>query len=192
MAKEKLNLAFDMETDGLDSKRIHCIVTQDLDTGLVEEYNDEKYAEDPKGLPMASSYSICNGLSSIMACDNIVSHNGIAYDVPQAKKHYPFFRELKTPHWDTLILSRFFYPDLLSKDQTRNAMLNKLGMPAKLRGSHSLEAWGYRLRCRKGAFSEHTNWENWSPEMQDYCKQDVAVLVKLWKYFQKKSLEQSS
>ena len=190
------NVAFDIETNGLESTRLHCIVLQDVDNGIVEEFNDEPYGDGSLDIkadaPMKCSNSIANGLSALMCANNIISHNGIAYDVPQAKKHYPFFRELKTPHWDTLILSRFFYPDLLSKDQTRNAMLNKLGMPAKLRGSHSLEAWGYRLRCRKGAFSEHTNWENWSPEMQDYCKQDVAVLVKLWKYFQKKSLEQSS
>ena len=75
-----------METDGLDSTRIHCIVTQDLDTGLVEEYNDEKYSDNPKDLPMASN-SITSGLNSLMACDNIVSHNGIAYDVANAQKH---------------------------------------------------------------------------------------------------------
>tara|TARA_E500000305_G_scaffold111586_2_gene125928 strand:- start:938 stop:1513 length:576 start_codon:yes stop_codon:yes gene_type:complete len=181
MAKEKLNLAFDMETDGLDSKRIHCIVTQDLDTGLVEEYNDEKYAEDPKGLPMASSYSICNGLSSIMACDNIVSHNGIAYDVAQAQKHYPFFRELNAKHWDTLILSRFYHPNLLEIDLKRKWSY----MPARLYGSHSLEAYGYRLKCYKGEFGKTTDWKEWSREMQEYCKQDVAVLVKLWEHFQK-------
>ena len=84
--EKTLNLAFDMETDGLDSTRIHCIVTQDLDTGLVEEYNDERYADNPKELPMASN-SIANGLTNLMACDNIVSHNGIAYDVAQAQKH---------------------------------------------------------------------------------------------------------
>ena len=64
--EKTLNLAFDMETDGLDSPRIHGIVTQDLDTGLVEEYNDEKYSDNPKELPM-SSHSICtNGYASIL------------------------------------------------------------------------------------------------------------------------------
>ena len=50
-----ITLAYDIETDGLESKRIHCIVTQDVDTGLVEEYNDEKYSENPKDLPMGSN-----------------------------------------------------------------------------------------------------------------------------------------
>ena len=40
--KAPLNLAFDIETDGFESKRVHCIVTQDIDNGMVEEYNDEK------------------------------------------------------------------------------------------------------------------------------------------------------
>ncbi len=117
--KDPLNLAFDIETDGFESKRVHCIVTQDLDTGLVEEYNDEKYADDPKSLPMSGSYSICNGITSLMCATNIISHNGIGYDVPQLQKHYPFFRELMTPHWDTLILSRYYHPNLLDIDKKR-------------------------------------------------------------------------
>ena len=174
-------LAYDIETDGLESKRIHCIVTQDVDTGLVEEYNDEKYADNPKDLPMSASRSIANALSNLMCATNIVSHNGIAYDVPQAQKHYPFFRQLTAKHWDTLILSRFYYPNLLDIDLRRKWS----GMPAKLYGSHSLEAYGYRLKCHKGEFGKTTDWAEWSSEMQEYCKQDVAVLVKLWKHFQK-------
>ena len=181
MEKEPLNLAFDMETDGLDSTRIHCIVTQDLNSGLVEEYNDEKYTEHPKELPMASSYSICNGLTNLMAATNIVSHNGIAYDVAQAQKHYPFFRKLEAKHWDTLILSRYYHPNLLDIDLKRKWRY----MPARLYGSHSLEAYGYRLKCFKGEFGKTTDWKEWSPDMQEYCKQDVAVLVKLWEHFQK-------
>ena len=181
MEKAQVNLAFDIETDGFESKRVHCIVTQDIDTGLVEEYNDEKYTEDPKALPMSASRSICNGASMLMCATNIISHNGIGYDVPQLQKHYPFFRELITPHWDTLILSRYFHPNLLDIDKKRKWPM----MPVSLYGSHSLEAYGYRLKCFKGEFSKTTDWQEWSPEMQEYCKQDVAVLTKLWKHFQK-------
>ncbi len=179
--KETLNLAFDIETNGIDSTRLHCIVTQDLDTGLVEEYNDEKYTDNPKELPMPASHSIANGLSALMCATNIISHNGIAYDIPEAKKHYPFLKEIKTHHWDTLIMSRYFHPNLLDIDLTRKWPY----MPARLCGSHSLEAYGYRLKCYKGEFAKHTDWQEWSPEMQEYCKQDVAVLVKLWNHFQK-------
>ena len=183
--EKTLNLAFDLEANGLDATRIHCIVTQDIDSGLVEEYNDEPYGDGTFNIkedaPMKSSYSICNGLSALMCANNIVSHNGIAYDVAQAQKLYPFFRELNTKHWDTLILSRFYYPNLLEIDLRRKWP----GMPAKLYGSHGLEAYGYRLKCYKGDYGKTTDWAEWTPEMQEYCKQDVAVLTKLWKHFQK-------
>ena len=181
MEKAQVNLAFDIETDGFESKRVHCIVTQDLDNGIVEEYNDEKYADDPKSLPMSASRSLCNGASMLMCATNIISHNGIGYDVPQLQKHYPFFRELMTPHWDTLILSRYYHPNLLDIDKKRKWPM----MPVSLYGSHSLEAYGYRLKCFKGEFAKTTDWAEWSPDMQEYCKQDVAVLAKLWKHFQK-------
>ncbi len=185
MEKQPYNLAFDIETNGLISTRLHCIVTQDLEDGIVEEYNDEPYGDGTLDIkedaPMKSSNSICNGLSALMVADNIVSHNGIAYDVPQAQKHYPFFRELNAKHWDTLILSRFYHPNLLDIDLKRKWPY----MPARLYGSHSLEAYGYRLKCYKGEFGKNTDWAEWSPEMQEYCKQDVAVLVKLWNHFQK-------
>ena len=47
------------------------------------------------------------------------------------------------------------------------------------------EAYGYRLKCHKGEFGKTADWKQWSPEMQEYCVQDVAVLVKLWNHFQK-------
>ncbi len=58
-------------------------------------------------------------------------------------------------------------------------------MPARLYGSHSLEAYGYRLRCFKDGFGKTTDWKEWSPEMQEYCKKDVVILAKLWTHFQK-------
>ena len=174
-------LAYDIETDGLNSKRIHCIVTQDVDTGLVEEYNDEKYADNPKDLPMGANYSITTAVTSLMSADTIISHNGISYDVPQIEKHYHFFKDRTCEHIDTLILSRFYHPNLLDIDLKRKWP----GMDAKLYGSHSLEAYGFRLGCRKDAFAKETDWKEWSPEMQAYCVQDVAILVKLWKHFQK-------
>ena len=185
MEKRPLNLAFDIETDGINSTRLHCIVIQDLDSRIIQEYNDEPYGDGPfdikEDAPMSASYSIPAGLTALMDADNIVSHNGIAYDVPQAQKHYPFFRELMAKHWDTLILSRFYHPNLLDIDLNRKWAY----MPARLYGSHSLEAYGYRLKCYKSEFGKHTDWAEWSQDMQDYCKQDVAVLTKLWKHFHK-------
>ena len=165
-----INLAFDIETDGIDSSCIHCIVTQDIDTGLVTEYNDQA----------TPNYSVVNAVNDLEVANNIISHNGIMFDVPQIQKHFSFFKG-QARHWDTLILSRYFHPNLLEIDLRRKWTM----MPARLYGSHSLEAYGYRLRCFKDGFGKTTDWQEWSPEMQDYCKKDVAILVKLWTHFQK-------
>ena len=129
-AQTSVNLAFDIETDGIDSSCIHCVVTQDIDTGQVMEYNDQA----------SKNYSVVNAVCDLETADNIISHNGIMFDVPEIKKHFPFW-EGKAKHWDTLILSRFFHPDLLDIDLRRKWAM----MPARLYGSHSLEAYGYRL-----------------------------------------------
>ena len=77
-AQTSVNLAFDIETDGIDSSCIHCIVTQDLDTGLVMEYNDQSLTN-----------SVVNGVCALNDATNLVSHNGIMFDIPEIKKHYP-------------------------------------------------------------------------------------------------------
>ncbi|WP_165740324.1 ribonuclease H-like domain-containing protein [Thermus thermophilus] len=163
-----MKLAYDIETDGFDSTTIHCLVTQDLTTGQVCEYNDRG----------GDCRTISTGISILAEADLIVAHNGIGYDTPQIKKHFPWFDHHH--QIDTLILSRFFHPDLLDIDLRKKWTM----MPAKLYGSHSLEAWGYRLKCHKDDFGKQADWGHWSPEMQDYCVQDVTVLVKLWNHFQ--------
>ena len=168
--RTSINLAYDIEPDGLDCSQIHCVVTQDIATGLVTEYNDQA----------SKNYSIVNAVNDLEVADNIISHNGIMFDIPQIKKHFSFF-EGKARHWDTLILSRFYHPNILDTDLRRKWA----GMPARLYGSHSLEDYGYRLKCHKAEIGKTTDWKEWSQEMQDYCKQDVAILVKLWRHFQK-------
>ena len=146
-------LAYDIETDGFDATVIHCLVTQDLDTGQVCEYNDQGGKHEP----------IVTGLKYLECADLIIAHNGIGYDTPQIKKFYPWFDHYH--QLDTLILSRFFHTDLLDHDLKRKYPR----MQARLYGSHSLEAWGYRLKCHKNDFGKETDWKEWSEDMQNYC-----------------------
>ena len=71
-AQTSVNLAFDIETDGIDSSCIHCVVTQDIDSGLVTEYNDQA----------TKNYSVVNAVNDLEGADNIISHNGIMFDIP--------------------------------------------------------------------------------------------------------------
>ena len=173
---------FDLETNGLlnNATRIHCISLYWEDEDLLESFNDEPYAENPKDLPMASNYSITTGVSTLEVADVLVGHNIIGFDLPIIKKLYPWFNPTGIIV-DTLLLSRLYHPNLLDIDKARCWK----HMPLQLYGRHSLESYGYRLNEYKGNFGKTTDWSEWSQEMQDYCEQDVAVTTKLCKHFHK-------
>ena len=173
-------IVFDLETNGLlnDATRIHCISFYSVETGEIESFNDEKYADNPKDLPMAGHYSLTTALVFLECADTIIGHNIIGFDIPIIKKFYHWFNPRGTII-DTLLLSKLYHTDLFNLDKKRNWP----HMPLQLYGRHSLEAYGYRLGEYKGAFGKTTDWSEWSQEMQDYCEQDVAVTKKLCDHF---------
>lgn len=157
-----MRLLFDIETNGLPRQgldHIHCIVAKDIDTEEVFRFNDT-----------GSTQSITNGVTLLQEADVLIGHNIVGFDIPVIQQLYPFF-ETKAELYDTLILSRMFFPDILSRDFRKKP----IGMPSKLFGRHSLESWGYRLGDYKGEFSKTTDWVDWSLEMENYCEQDVHV-----------------
>jgi len=168
-----MRLLFDIETNGLPRQgldQIHCIVAKDLDSGQVFRYNDTGLDE-----------SITTGVTILECADELVGHNIVGFDIPVIQSLYPFF-EPKGRIYDTLIMSRMFFPDILSRDFRKKP----IGMPSKLFGRHSLEAWGYRLGDYKGQFAKTTDWSDWSKEMEDYCEQDVHVCMTLFQLFSDK------
>ena len=150
---------FDIEADGLynDVTKIHCVAIQILTDE--EASSIELFTDIPKAVEV------------LRGCDLLVAHNGINYDIPVlAKMGY----EVNVPIHDTLIISKLACPDMLMKDQTR------VSVPTKLKGKHSLKAWGYRLRKLKGDFHEDADWSTYTEEMGEYCKQDVVVTMALY------------
>ncbi len=124
------------------------------------------------------SSPVVRAVQHIQMADCIIGHNIVGFDIPIIKNIYPFFNPVGTIV-DTLILSRLYHPNLLDIDK-----LNQWpDMPTKLYGSHSLEAWGYRLGEYKGDYGKTTDWSQWSQEMEEYCTQDVLVTKKLCDYF---------
>lgn len=168
--RQSKKLVIDIETNAIDNwntlnnlEVVHCLCVQDLDTEEVWRYND---IYDSDSLPL------CDGLQQLKEADLLIAHNGIGFDFPALFKQFGF----KHPNiQDTMIMSRCIFPDLKTEDY-RN------GVEPKLCGSHSLKAWGYRLRENKGDFGEDTDWSTWSKEMEDYCVQDVKVTSKLYKH----------
>ena len=168
-----MRLLFDIETNGLPRQgldRIHCIVVKDIDKDEIYRFNDT-----------GSGHSITSGLTLLQDAEVLIGQNILGFDIPVITDLYPFFHS-SALCYDTLILSRMFYPDRLARDFRDKP----IGMPGKLYGRHSLEAWGYRLGDYKGEFAKSTDWADWSQEMEDYCEQDVHVVGKLYDLFVEK------
>lgn len=155
---------FDIETNGLldDLTKIHSLVLMDVDTGDMHSFGPG---------------AIEGGLQMLMDADQIIGHNIIKFDIPAIQKVYPWCHIDRDKVFDTLVMSRLIWPNLSQLDTPAI----KKGMPGNLRGSHGLEAWGYRLNEWKGDYSKEMKdkgldpWAEWNPEMQAYCEQDVRA-----------------
>ena len=167
-----MTLVFDLETDGLLDRatRIHCIAIYDSETNETTAYNDECPG---KGM----SSPVVRAVQFLEQANSIVGHNIINFDLPIIRRFYPFFNFTGTVV-DTLILSRLYNNRIIKEDMEKHK-----DMPGRLKGRHSLEAWGYRLGEYKGEFSKTTDWKEWSQEMEDYCIQDVRVTAKLCDHY---------
>ena len=176
-----MRLVFDIETDGLlrDLSCVHCIVTYDLDTGETTRYDDTgKYD------------SVTTGVTTLMGAKELYGHNIVSYDFEALRECYPFW-EYKGKVYDTLILSRLFYFDMLDRD-LRSKPAN---MPANLYGRHSLESYGYRLSGpMKSEYGKQLDgdWSTYTEQMLEYCVTDVMLNVELVKVFLPKIKEYST
>ncbi len=164
-------LVFDLETDGLldDVTKIHCLVIYDSEADTTCIYNDQGNQE-----------PIVRGVQRLEDADVLVGHNVIGFDLPVLKKIYLWFNP-QAFVLDTLLLSRLYHTDMMEVDKKRNIEY----MPLTLYGRHSLESYGHRLGEYKGEFGKSTDWQEWSPEMETYCAQDVNVTTKLCDHFHK-------
>lgn len=183
-AKGYMALLFDIETDGfLESvTKIHCLVIKDTEKGFVGQYADQP-----------GHKSIREGLETLIwhfkNGSVIAGHNVIKFDIPVIQKLYPWFKVDQSKVYDTLVVSRLIYSDLRERD---GANIEKGRLPTKLWASHSLKAWGYRLGVLKGDYKETSGedaFKVFTPEMLEYCVQDVEVTHAL--YTQLTSIEYS-
>ena len=87
----------------------------------------------------------------IKDADEMIGHNILGYDVP--------------------VLERLWDIDFSDKTLTDTLVLSRLSEPSK-KGGHSLKKWGEFLEFPKG---DYDDWSRLTPEMIEYCKQDVMV-----------------
>jgi DNA polymerase I-like protein with 3'-5' exonuclease and polymerase domains len=170
-----MRLVFDIETNGLLRKltTVHCLVAKDLDTQEVFRFDDS-----------GSHGSVSSGLTFLMEAKELWGHGILGFDVPAIQEIYPFFKPWNAKLYDTLILSRLFFTDMLDRD----LRATPANMPGNLYGRHSLESWGYRLGVLKSEYGKqlHGDWATYTPEMLEYCTQDVEANYPIVKLFEPK------
>lgn len=159
-------LIFDLETDGLldEVTKIHCLVIKFTTDNVVHTYTGDQI-----------EHGICQLSDAMISGKIIAGHNVIKYDIPVIQKLYPNFQVRADRVFDTLVATRLIWANVKDTD---NILLKKEQLPGKLFGSHSLEAWGYRLGNYKGDFKGP--WDTLTQEMLDYCVQDVEVTATLF------------
>lgn len=104
-----------------------------------------------------------DGLDLLRSAKTLIGHNIIGFDLPVLKKLFNFTYSGKII--DTLVMSRLYNP------------IRENG--------HSLKTWGYRLGIPK---QEQPEFDNYTPQMLDYCVQDVVLNEAVYKFLQKEGM----
>lgn len=161
-----MKLIFDCETNGLipELDRLHCLAWHDLVDASSRDFDPTNVEEGVRGL---------------MEADTLIGHNIVGFDLKAIRKVYPWFklsRHVKV--LDTLLLAKRVWPldVLLAKDMV---LFRKGALPSKYIKRYSLGAFGYRFGELKDEYDG--GWEEWSPTMQSYLRQDVRANTPLWK-----------
>ena len=167
----KQPIIFDIETDGFNPTKVHCLVMQKDGEEISFVGRDI-----PKGI-------------DLLADNLVVGHNVIKYDLPVLKRLYNYTHSPELVH-DTLCLSRLIYPDIANSIDFKLLASDRIEKTSV--GKHSLKAWGQRLNFHKGDFAEINNFDKYTPAMLEYCIQDVKLTSLLYKKLLQKGFSKES
>lgn len=159
----------DIETNGLldTVTKFWCAWIYDSSTQEYKGYKDLDEYIDALNVYGTSGY-------------NLVFHNGIKYDVPCLKRlsGKDFVFDPRDCVIDTLVFARLVWSNIKDLDM---GLIRSGRLPKDLFGSHSLKAYGYRMRELKGTYGEQEEaWDSFSEEMYKYNHQDVVVTKMLF------------
>ena len=101
---------------------------------------------------------IHEGIKFLQEADTLIGHNIIGYDIPVLEKLYDVKFNCKIE--DTLVMSRLFNP--------------------VRENGHALKAWGWRVGMLKQEQPE--DFDSYTPEMLEYCIQDVKLNEAVYKF----------
>src|SRR5262249_46305584 len=125
---------------------------------------------------------IAEALAHLARANTLSGHNIQNYDLPVLRKLHGWAPRPACRIVDTLIAGRLILPHL---DRVDGEVASRAKDAAfgRIRGRHSLEAWGVRLGAAKiGA--EIEDWSEWTPEIQARCVGDAGINKRLWQFLQ--------
>lgn len=153
-----MRLVCDSESDNLayDAKHVWTICCSDLDS-------DRKWAFRP--------HEIDDALNLLSSASLISFHNWTNHDGPLLERLKGWTPPPTCQVIDSLILSKLNHSDLANEDQK-----SKRKPVQDLLGSHSIKAWGVRLKLAKSAWGdEEGSWDQFSEEMLQRCVRDAEI-----------------
>ena len=169
-------LLYDIEADGLNPTKIHCITIHDADSDF--EYSAWRPESIRKGVRLLEQAAMS------------VAHYGLGYDSPVLRRLENFTPREGHVERDSYVACCLLMGDIKEiYDYAALEIAKKhddYGFKKKWVGSQGLDAWGFRLGLAKGDYSEWMKsqgldpWAEFNPYMFDYMRNDGAVLKLLW------------
>jgi len=152
-----MRLVLDIETD-LSHKKIHLVVTKDIDTGEVRTWKE------------------ATGLSDYLSMATLlIAHNGIGFDFPVLNRSWKTKIRLKHV-FDTLIVSRLLDP---SREQGHS--LEAWGQSLGFRKINYKSVWQW-LQGRREEYDGECFDKPIDNLLESYCIRDVEVCAKLYNH----------
>lgn len=114
----------------------------------------------------------------------IIGHNIYNFDLKVIEKLYNWKPHKLQKITDTFLLAQIVFPDIDHEDHKDSHGGGGKVFTAKEKGSHSLKAWGQRIKCYKGEYT--LGFEIYNDEMGRYCIQDTYTTKALLKFLETK------
>ena len=150
-----MRIVLDIETD-LSHKKIHLVVTKDIDTGEVRTWKE------------------ATGLNDYLSrATLLIAHNGIGFDFPVLNRSWKTKIRLKNV-FDTLIVSRLLDP---SREQGHS--LEAWGQSLGFRKINYKSVWQW-LQGRREEYDGECFDKPVDSLLESYCIRDVEVCTKLY------------